>query len=299
MEILPRLPRERGRRRPGSARAEAEDRRGPDAAARGERKHRQALGQRVRQFAPRHAGHRPRRVQRSALDREDRRPRRARVARLPGGAERGRHLRRVDRARPRPVGAGARRAAGGRGDEPRWRRCAAPSRDSRATRARKRSRGGLPTGRPNGGAPRRSPGRGRPGGGGGGAPSRGRAPAHGAPHREPRRPAVDASRCPWSATGAAWQPTCLPDDDHAGRRVAWCAADAVHRHAADDTVIATILTTAHSLAVSSPKVVRPAAARLGRRTARPGHPRAGVARRHSGRIASGRPRRIRLTTRAT
>ena len=298
MEILPRLPRERGRRRPGSARAEAEDRRGPDAAARGERKHRQALGQRVRQFAPRHAGHRPRRVQRSALDREDRRPRRARVARLPGGAERGRHLRRVDRARPRPVGAGARRAAGGRGDEPRG--GAAPRRRETAGPRERESDHAVACrpGRPGGGAPRRSPGRGRPGGGGD-APSRGRAPTHGAPHRETRRPAVDASRCPWSATGAAWQPTCLPDDDHAGRRVAWCAADAVHRHAADDTVIATILTTAHSLAVSSPKVVRPAAARLGRRTARPGHPRAGVARRHSGRIASGRPRRIRLTTRAT
>ena len=56
---------------------------------------------------------------RSVLDREDRRRRRARVARLPGGAERGRHLRRVDRARPGPRGAGARRAAGGRDGKPR------------------------------------------------------------------------------------------------------------------------------------------------------------------------------------
>ena len=36
-----------------------------------------------------------------------------------------------------------------------------------------------------------------------------------------------------------------PDDDHAGRRAAWCGADTVHRHAADDPDVATILTTAH------------------------------------------------------
>ena len=246
MEILPRLPRERGRRRPGSARAEAEDRRGPDAAARGERKHRQALGQRVRQFAPRHAGHRPGRVHRSARDREDRRPRRARVPRLPGATERGRHLRRVDRARPRPPGAGARRAARGRGDEPPG--GAAPRRRE-AARPRERGSDHAVARRPGDRTaerPRRSPGRGRPGGVGG-ATSRGSAAAHDAPHRERRRPAVDANRCPWSATGAAWQRAGLPDDDHACRRAAWCGADAMHRHAADDTAVATILTTAHDI----------------------------------------------------
>ena len=62
------------------------------------------------------------------------------------------------------------------------RRCAAPSRGAPATRARKRSRSGSPTGRPGGRAPRPDPGRGRHGGGGG-APSPGKAAAHDAPHR--------------------------------------------------------------------------------------------------------------------
>ena len=52
-----------------------------------------------------------------------------------------------------------------------------------------------------------------------------RAAAHDAPQREPRRPAVDPDRCPWSATGAALQRAGPPDDDHAGRRAAWCGAD--------------------------------------------------------------------------
>ena len=110
-------------------------------------------------------------------------------------------------------------------------RCGSP-----ITRARKRSRGGSPARRPGGGAPRRSPGRGRHAGGGG-APSRGAALE--APHREPRRPAVDADRCPWLQRAGP------PDDDHAGRRAAWCGTDVVH--AADDTAVATILTTAHDI----------------------------------------------------
>ena len=36
-----------------------------------------------------------------------------------------------------------------------------------------------------------------------------------------------------------------PDDDHAGRRAAWYGTDAVH--AADNTAVATILTTAHDI----------------------------------------------------
>ena len=73
------------------------------------------------------------------------------------------------------------------------RRCARPSSGSPTTRARKRSHGGSPARRPSGRARRRSPGRGRPGGGGA-APSRGKAAAHDAPHwnqpacRGPRRP---------------------------------------------------------------------------------------------------------------
>ena len=55
-----------------------------------------------------------------------------------------------------------------------------------ATRARTRSRGGSPAGRSNGRPPRRSPGRGRPGGGGG-APSRRKAATRNAPRRN--RPA--------------------------------------------------------------------------------------------------------------
>ena len=74
------------------------------------------------------------------------------------------------------------------------RRCAKPSSGSPATQAR-RSRGGSPPSRPRGRAPRRSPGRGQHGGGGG-EPSRGKAAAHDAPHREPRRPAVDPDRLP-------------------------------------------------------------------------------------------------------
>ena len=95
----------------------------------------------------------------------------ARLARLPGGAERGRHLRRVDRARPGQRGAGARRAAGGRGEEPPAAALRRAVERRPATRARKRSRGGLQARRPSGGAPRRGPARGRHGGGGG-APSR-------------------------------------------------------------------------------------------------------------------------------
>ena len=75
----------------------------------------------------------------------------------------------------------------------------------------------------------------------------GKAAAHDAPHREPRRPAVDANRCPWSTTGTPLQRAGPPDDNHAGRRAAWCGADAVHRHAADDPAVATILTTAHDI----------------------------------------------------
>ena len=62
-------------------------------------------------------------------------PGRPRVARLPGGAERGRHLRRVDRARPGQRGAGRRRAARGRGDEPRG---GAATRRREAARPRER-----------------------------------------------------------------------------------------------------------------------------------------------------------------
>ncbi len=55
-------------------------------------------------------------------------------------------------------------------------------------------------------------------------------------------------RCPWSATGAASQRAGPPDNDHAGRGAARCgAADAVHRHAADDPAVATILTTPHDI----------------------------------------------------
>ena len=73
-------------------------------------------------------------------------------------------------------------------------------------------------------------------------------PGYAHDYTEPRRPAVDANRCPWSATGAALQRAGPPDDDHAGRRAAWCgAADAVHRHPADDPAVATILTTAHDI----------------------------------------------------
>ncbi len=60
----PRPARERGRRR-RRARGAAEARRRPDAAARGERKHRQALGQRLREPPRRHAGQRPGRAHRS------------------------------------------------------------------------------------------------------------------------------------------------------------------------------------------------------------------------------------------
>ena len=81
-------------------------------------------------------------------------------------------------------------------------------------------------------------------GAGGGAPCPERRPRNDVPHREPRR---SANRCPWSATGAALQRAGPPDDDHAGRRAAWCGADAVRRHAADDTAGATILTTAHDI----------------------------------------------------
>ena len=88
----PRSARERLRRR-RRARAAGEDRRGPDAAARGERRQRQALGQRLRQSAPRHAGRRRDRAHRRAPGREGRCPRRPRVAPLPGGAQRSRHLR--------------------------------------------------------------------------------------------------------------------------------------------------------------------------------------------------------------
>ena len=116
-----------------------------------------------------------------------------------------------------------------------------------ATRARKRSCGGSPAGRPSGRALRRSPGRGWPGGRGV-EPSRGNAAAHDAPHREPRRPAVDANRRPWSATGPALQPVGPPDDDDDhGRRAACCRADAVRRHAPVGPAVATILTTAHRL----------------------------------------------------
>ena len=65
------------------------------------------------------------------------------LARLPGGAERGRHLRPVDRPRPGPRGAGARRAPGGRGGEPRG--GAAPS---RREAARPPERGSDHTGTP-------------------------------------------------------------------------------------------------------------------------------------------------------
>ena len=111
------------------------------------------------------------------------------------------------------------------------------------------------------GAPAK-PGRGRSAGGGG-APSRGRAPAHDAPHRNrdalQLMPIVARGRPP-APRGS--RPAGLPDDDHAGRRAAWCAADAVHRHAADDTAIATILTTAHDIhritpAFSSRRITTP------------------------------------------
>ena len=69
------------RRRP--TRAEAEDRRAPDAPARDERSRRQALGQRVRKPAPRHPGRCPGRPRRRARDREDRYPRRPRRTRGP------------------------------------------------------------------------------------------------------------------------------------------------------------------------------------------------------------------------
>ena len=59
--------------------------------------------------------------------------------------------------------------------------------------------------------------------------------------------AVDPDRCPWPATGAALQRAGPSDDDHAGRRAAWCGADVVRRHAADDPAVATILTTAHDI----------------------------------------------------
>ena len=80
----------------------------------------------------------------------------AQGGRLPGGAEQGRHLRPVDRARPGPRGADARRAAGGRDGEPRGgaapgRRAAARLRElgsSSARLARKRSRGGSPPSSP-------------------------------------------------------------------------------------------------------------------------------------------------------
>ena len=62
-----------------------------------------------------------------------------------------------------------------------------------------------------------------------------------------RSPAVDANRCPWSATGAASQRAGPPDNDHAGRGAAWPGADAVHRHGADGPAVATILTTAHDI----------------------------------------------------
>ena len=108
---------------------------------------------------------------------------------------------------------------------------------SRRQAARPRERGGAHAvaRRPADRAPER-PGEAPVAGGpaGGGALSRGKAAAHDAPHGEPRRPAVDANRCPWSATGAALQ--------RAGPPV-----DAVHRHAADDPAVATILTTAHAI----------------------------------------------------
>ena len=56
------------------------------------------------------------------------------------------------------------------------------------------------------------------------------------------------TRCPWSATGAASQRAGPPDNDHAGRGAATCgAADPVHRYAADDPAVATILTSAHGI----------------------------------------------------
>ena len=131
--------RERGRRR-RRARAVAEDRRGPDAAARGERGHRQALGQRVWQPAPRHAGHSPGRPRRSARGREGRRPRRPRVARLPSSAERtGRSSTTDGSSTTRPTRSWSSPSCGRRPRRAPPRRCAAPSRGSPATRAEKRS----------------------------------------------------------------------------------------------------------------------------------------------------------------
>ena len=60
-------------------------------------------------------------------------------------------------------------------------------------------------------------------------------------------PQADANGCPWSATRAALQRAGPPDDDHAGQRAACRGADAVHRHAANDPDVATILTTAHDI----------------------------------------------------
>ena len=117
------------------------------------------------------------RPHRSALGREDRRPRHPRVARLPGGADRAASSTTGGSSTTRPTRSWRSPSCGRPRRRAPRRRCDAPSRGSPATRARKRSRGGSPPRRPGGRAPRRSPGRGWPGGGGG-APSRGKAAAH-------------------------------------------------------------------------------------------------------------------------
>ena len=100
------------------------------------------------------------------------------------------------------------RAAGGRGDEPRG---GAPPRRRETARPRERGSDHAVARRPGDRAAERlteAPATGGPAAVAA-RPSPGRAAARDPPHREPRRPAVVADRCPWSAAGP-------PDDNHVG-----------------------------------------------------------------------------------